>query len=119
MTTIATAYSCGNLGERYFTSATLKAENGEYRDTAGVSEKNRRQGFYPAFWDGRTGAVHLSRFADGRLAPVHVLDGLPSELVAKRLQSGRVVAAVDSVVAGFVRQDRFYTRREAAAMCET
>jgi hypothetical protein len=57
--------------------------------------------------------VYLSRFADGRLAPMHLLDGLPPEVVLSDPVSRQVVALKDSVTAGFVREGRFYSRQEA------
>ena len=78
------------------------------------SRENRRFGFRPAFFDAATGTVYDSRFADGRLAPVHVLDGLPDEVVAERDSGGEGIAARESVVAGFIRHGCFYSREEAA-----
>lgn len=98
------------------TNATLKRQNRIFRKTGGVSAGNRCCGFAPAFLDRETGAVYLARFADGRPAPMHLLDGLPPELVVKRSISGGVAAVKESVVAGFVRSDRFYTREQAAAV---
>ncbi len=98
---------------------TLREENAVYAGTGGRSEENRRLGFRPAYFDFDTQAIHLSRFADGRLAPIHVLDGLPNELVVDRTASGRVVRVKPSVIAGFVRGGFFYTRAAAArAMAE-
>ena len=70
--------------------------------------------FRPAFLDCATMRIHLSRFADGRLAPCHVLDGLPDEVVVDRLPSGRIVRAKASLISGFERGGFFYTRRAAA-----
>jgi hypothetical protein len=98
------------------TKTSLALETAHYRGTGGVSENNRSLGFQPAFIDGETEAVHLSRFPDGRLAPCHLLDGLPSELVLARDEQGRVTRVKSSVVSGFVHGDRFYTRDEVAAM---
>jgi hypothetical protein len=98
------------------TKASLALETARYRGTGGVSENNRSQGFQPAFIDRDTETVHLSRFPDGRPAPCHLLDGLPDELVLARNEQGRVVRVKSSVVSGFVRDERFYTRDEAAAM---
>ncbi|MFO1349171.1 MAG: hypothetical protein U1F68_00230 [Gammaproteobacteria bacterium] len=93
----------------------LIEQNQRFQGRGGVSAENRDAGFRPAFIDTATGAIYLSRFADGRPAPMHLLDGLPPELVIARFPSGRVAAAKDSVVAGFVRAGRFYTRDQAAA----
>ena len=92
----------------------LDLENQRFHGTAGVSLGNRPLGFRPAFLDQCSGAVHLSRFADGRPAPMHLLAGLPAELVARRTCTGQVAALKPSVVAGFVLDDRFYTRQQAA-----
>ena len=97
-----------------FTVVKLLAHNQRFAGTAGVSAGNREQGFRPAFFDTDKGSVHLSRFADGRPAPMHVLDGLPGDLVVRRMHSGRVVAAKPSLVSGFVRENQFFTREQAA-----
>lgn len=92
----------------------IKEQNRCFKGTGGVSQENGSKGFLPAFSDTRTGTVYLSRFADGRLAPVHTLDGLPTELIVSRSTSGRVTAVMDYIQAGFVKQGRFYTREQAA-----
>lgn len=60
--------------------------------------------FSPAFLDTETRTVYRSRFFDGRPAPCHLLEGLPPAVVGKR-----------SLVCGFLRKGRFYTRAQAAA----
>lgn len=99
---------------RPMTPRRLVEQNRRFRGSGGISQENRAGGFLPAFADTRTGATYPSRFADGRPAPVHLLDGLPTELVVARSSSGRVEAVKASVVAGFVRAGRFYTREQAA-----
>jgi len=93
---------------------TLRGENAVYAGTGGRSEENRSLGFCPAYFDFDTQAIYVSRFADGRLAPIHVLDGLPNEIVVDRSDSGRVIRVKPSVIAGFVRNGFFYTRAAAA-----
>jgi hypothetical protein len=96
----------------------LKQENAEHAGTGGRSQGNRGLGFRPAFLDFATQTIYLSRFADGRLAPFHLLDGLPDEVVADRLANGRVIAAKATLISGFERNGYFYTRsaaRRAAA----
>src|SRR5580765_6610589 len=93
------------------TDSRLAQENVRYAGTRGES---RRYGFRPAFMDLETAAVHLARFADGRLAPFHLLDGLPDELVISRDAGGRVAEIRSCVISGFEQQGRFYTRDEAA-----
>jgi hypothetical protein len=94
----------------------LALETATFRRTGRVSENNRSMSYQPAFIDRETGTVYLSRFPDGRLAPCHLLDGLPRELVLARSEHGHVTRVNDSVVSGFVHHDHFYTRDEAAAM---
>ena len=100
--------------QRLLTRAGLAAEARVYRNTDGVSQKNRDAGFVPAFLDHETGCLCISRRVDGTPAPVHLLDGLPDAWVMHRSESGRVTAVKASVQAGFVRAGRFYTREEAA-----
>jgi len=88
--------------------AELIAQNRRFRGSGGRSQENRGQGFRPAFLDTLDGSIHLSRFADGRIAPMHLLNGLPGELIRQHSESGRVIA-------GFERDGRFYTRAQAAA----
>lgn len=92
----------------------LQRENREFRDTGGRSEENRALGFRPAFKDVASGAVYPSRFADGRPAPFHLLDGLPEEVIVQREPGGRVGRVKDSIVSGFILNGQFYTRDEAA-----
>lgn len=92
----------------------LKQENEIHTGTGGRSQENRDLGFRPAFLDFETQIIYPSRFADGRPAPIHVLDGLPDELIVDRTSSGRVVHAKASLISGFVRNGFFYTRTAAA-----
>jgi hypothetical protein len=96
------------------TTETLRHENARYRDSGGVSRNNGCAGFAPAFCDSETGRSELSRFACGSPAPCHLIDGLPEDWVVARDAAGRTLAIKGSVVAGFVRDGRFYTREEAA-----
>jgi hypothetical protein len=92
----------------------LGRQNREFRGTGGRSQENRGAGFQPAFFDTETRMVYPSQFRDGRRAPVHLLDGLPEQLVVARDALGRVSTVKDSIIAGFAREGRFYTREEAA-----
>jgi hypothetical protein len=95
--------------------ADLCAESHLHRGSGGRSEENADLGFRPAFRDADTGRVYASCFGDGRPAPVHLYDGLPDDVVIARTASGHVTAVKGSLVSGFVRGSRFYTREEAAA----
>lgn len=96
----------------------LEEQNRQLKGTGGVSQQNRTLGFRPAFLNLETGRVYLSRFADGRPAPMHLLEGLPAALAAKHSASGRIMAAKASVLAGFLRNGHFYTRDQAAWQVE-
>ncbi|NMG30458.1 hypothetical protein GO615_16240 [Aromatoleum evansii] len=107
-----------DLGAAIMTAAlsptALQGENRRFRNTGGRSEENRPLGFRPAFKDVASGAVYDSRFADGRPAPFHLLDGLPEDVILHRDPTGRVGRVKDSIVSGFVLNGQFYTREEAA-----
>jgi hypothetical protein len=92
----------------------LQRQNRRFLGTAGRSQENRGLGFRPAFMDTDTRIVYPSCFADGRPAPFHLIDGLPDKLIAARLSSGGAAAVKASVISGFVRAGRFYSRDEAA-----
>ena len=92
----------------------LREENRTFAGTGGVSAGNRSCGFVPGFCDIQTGRMRISRFRNGAPAPMHLLDGLPEEWVQARDPDGRVTAIKPTVVAGFIRQNRFYTREQAA-----
>ena len=103
-----------HCSRRPWTNTDLRAQSDGYRGTGGCSEENGDFGFRPAFRDDDTGIVYRARFLDGNPAPFHVLDGLPDELVMVRHEGGRVASVKPSVVSGFLRDGRFFTREEAA-----
>lgn len=92
----------------------LIIENAHYNKTLGVSNNCATLGYLPAFKDTMTGEIHLSMFADGRLAPIHVLDGLPREWIVTRDSRQRALKVKDTIVAGFVRNGIFFTRNQLA-----
>ena len=100
------------------TPLALRQQNRRFRGTGWVSAENQSLGFAPAFLDTETDRVYQARFADGRPAPMHLLEGLPAAVVAARDATGRVLALKPTVLAGFVREDRFYTREQAAAQVQ-
>jgi hypothetical protein len=99
---------------RLLTSVCLRKENLAYDGSGGVSAGNRTSGFIPAFRDSATGRVETSRLADGSLAPMHLLTGLPREWVVARGEGNEVLAVKATVVAGFLHAGLFYTREQAA-----
>lgn len=94
----------------------LKRPQQNFAHTASGVRSRRNAGlrFQAAFLDFATQIIYPSRHADGRLAPYHLLDGLPDNVVVDRAFGGRVVAVKASLIAGFVRNGFFYTRRAAA-----
>ena len=64
--------------------ATLKRENRDYGRNSGVSDGCREGCLKLAFPDQETGTAHLSRHSDGHVSTLHMLDGLPDELVTAR-----------------------------------
>ena len=95
------------------TQATLKSQNDLYRGTSGVSSGCKELGFVPAFRNVDTGETCRSRFADGRPAPMHILDGLPDSWVLSRNARHRVTEVKACIVSGFLCDGRFYTREQA------
>jgi hypothetical protein len=112
---------CHRAGRRagrmqMLTEKRLRQENLAFVGTSGVSADAASQRFRPAFRDPETGRVELSRFEDGRPAPVHVIFGLPAEWVIERDADGHVVAVKEQIQSGFVRGGAFFTREEAAEL---
>jgi len=96
------------------TPSALQQENDTFRGSGGISAENQALGFKPAFYDMETGITHTSKFANGLEAPMHVLDGLPNEVVESRLENGKVTAVKLGIISGFVQNGHFYTREQAA-----
>lgn len=94
--------------------AFLVSENVRFAGTGGVSEHNAHHRFVPAFKDCCTGQVEIARYRDGRPAPFHIVDGLPEDWVLNRGADGRALAIKSTIVSGFVRLGRFFTRQEAS-----
>ena len=100
---------------RPMSAQSIRKENLAFAGTNGVSQNNRGQRFLPAFRDEETGRVELARFANGKVAPAHLIVGLPSEWATARGQDGSILAVKSTITAGFVRDATFFTREEAAA----
>ncbi len=89
----------------------LNSENATYAHTSGISPNNQHLGFVPAFRNDNTGEISLSKFADGRLAPIHILEGLPE---GWDFDSGSLGRLYSNVTSGFMLHGVFFTREEAA-----
>ena len=99
---------------KVLTDSKLVLETQMYRGTGGASQGNGEFGFIPAFMDTTHGDVYLSRCSDGHPAKIHLLDGLPDHLIVSRHEDGRVKAVNKSVISGFILNEIFFTRDEAA-----
>lgn len=98
------------------TPGTIAQESEHFRGTGGESSVCGSCGFVPAFRDEDTGAVFRACDQGGRPTPVHVLDGLPDEVVISRDSSGRVTTVKASLISGFLLHGHFYDREQAAAL---
>ncbi len=94
----------------------LAEENRRFADTRGVSTNCASMRFLPAFRDSVSGETHLSLLPDGSVAPLHLLDTLPEHWVLERDFRQRITAVRSSIVAGFVRNGKFYTRDQLASL---
>lgn len=83
-------------------------------EAAAVSGYNRASGFVPAFRNADTGETRLSLFADGTPAPVHVLEGLPSEWVNEGGSVGEARRLARGIERGYLRNGRFHSLADAA-----
>lgn len=92
----------------------LRKDNQAFCGTGGVSETNRDHGFIPAFQDTDTGEVFLSCHKDGTQAPIHLLEGLPEKVIVNRDDDQNIAEVKASIIPGFVKAGRFYTREQAA-----
>ena len=72
-------------------------------------------GFAPAYLNSETGEMMLSTFANGSPAPIHLLEGLPANWVTAQTEAGNPGGLKETVVSGYIRDDKFFTREHAAA----
>lgn len=101
---------------RVTTDRQLRRENLAFQYTGGVSQNNARRGFSPAFRNPETGDVYRALTANGAPAPYHCLDGLPECIVAERHDNGRVKSVNCSLESGFLLDEQFFTREQAASV---
>ena len=94
---------------------TLDRENLAFAGTNGISSNNRKLRFLPAFRDEDTGRIEIARLENGRPAPAHLIVGLPEEWAVLFSCEGVILALKPSITAGFLRDNVFFTREQAAA----
>ena len=111
---LQTLSNATDLAQTRLTRGELIRQNMRFAGSGGTSRSNRSANFLPAYQDTVTGRVVLSCFADGRPAPIHILDGIPKDWVEQRGPQGKVLSVKENVVAGFFRDGLFYTREDVA-----
>ena len=91
-----------------------KQDNGTHKGVAG-STTQPPPDFVPAYYDSETETVYLSRYSNGKQAPVHVLDTIPEELLQQNREHEAAHQSEPSprLIVGFVHNNRFYTRAQA------
>jgi len=110
------SHHCSQVKDMHLCKDKLEKENLEFTGTGGVSKENQSLGFSPAFCDTETGKIYLSCHKDGTQAAIHMLDGLPEKLIIARDLHNNIVSVKSSVIPGFVKDDEFYTRKQAAVL---
>jgi len=110
--------NCPHISGLHLCNEKLAKENQDFTGTGGISKENHSLGFSPAFIDTETGKIYLSCNKDGTQAAIHILDGLPEELIIARDLQNNIVSVKPSVTPGFVRDGEFYTRQQAAALVQ-
>ena len=100
---------------RPLTQESVQRESIEYAGTCGESATAKKSRFLPAFRNDSDGSVELARMPNGQPAAMHLISELPSSWACKLDDQGKVIELIEEIVAGFVRDGRFYTREEAAA----
>jgi hypothetical protein len=93
----------------------VRTASDEYIGTCGESATAKKVKFLPAFRSSLDGRIERARFPNGQPAPMHLIGGLPQEWAVRCDLEGCVLEISEDIEAGFVRDDRFYTREEAAS----
>lgn len=86
---------------------------GRQRGSTGGSRHCAPAGFIPAFLNQSSGEIRLSVLADGRVAGVHMISCLPGHWLTHHGQGRPTRSLARGIVAGFARNGRFYSRRQA------
>lgn len=97
---------------------TLRAIAEENAAIGGAGSRGTSQGemgrFVPCFRCKTTGEVFFPLDANGNIAPIHLLNGIPERFVTSRGLDGGALSVCPDIESGFYRDGQFYTRKEAA-----
>jgi len=96
----------------YMTHQQALQQQGAYYKFNGAVFSDASFGFLPAFKNMHTQQTHLSTDADGNIAVMHLLDGLPDCWVDEKDADGRALTLRSGIVAGFMRNNEFFTLSE-------
>lgn len=95
------------------TFAVLNKEVAKYKGTGGIATEAKVHKFKPAFKDQETGKIYPSTTKSGAPAGIHLLEGLPEAVVTSRHEDGEIEGVKSSIVSGFTKNGKFFTRDEA------
>ena len=94
-----------------YTLENLKEESTSFFQSGAVSEKCSSF-CKPCFLNKATGEIFLSQYPNGIACPFHNLNGLPEEVVLRRGNDGSVIEVLPTIISGFVKDNKFYSRDE-------
>ena len=87
-------------------------QQGRYHQLNGAIFSDVSFGFMPAFKNLVDQQIHLSTDLKGELSVMHLFDGLPEHWINERDHQGKALTLKSEIIAGFMRNARFYTLSE-------
>ena len=94
----------------------LEKQQKTYQKISGMNISDLCVGFIPAFRDLSTDETHLSITSEGKISPIHLIDGLPLDWVTEWDLQGYPKLLKPSVIAGFFRGENFFTLEQLEHM---
>lgn len=94
----------------------LEKQQKTYQKISGTNISDLCVGFIPAFRDLSTNETHLSITPEGRVSPIHLIDGLPLDWVTEWDLEGYPKSLKSGIIAGFFRGENFFTLEELEHM---
>jgi len=96
----------------YMTHHQAVKQQGVYHQFNGLVFSDISFGFMPAFKNLKDQQIHLSVDQNGELSVMHLFDGLPECWIKEKDDQGVALTLNNDVIAGFMRNARFYTLSE-------